>query len=156
MFRFKCTKVKNLPNRSSMKVFLETQLHTKNPSRSQYDDTRVFTCLAESCRCEVFSFWWEAARWCLCVMASSGDAAVVPFTDQHSYLCSISRLSSSYKHPQPMALWCFYHCVYSEKSGKYVNFRTKRAGINNGLRAWLLDMVGTNVLSPMRLKRALC
>lgn len=111
---------------------------------------RVFPCFAESCRCEVFSFWWEAARWCLCVMASSGDAAVVPFTDQHSYLCSISRLSSSYKHPQPMALWCFYHCVYSEKSGKYVNFRTKRAGINNGLWAWLLGMVRTNVLNLRR------
>lgn len=86
----------------------------------------------------------EAARWCLCVMASSGDAAVVPFTDQHSYLCSISRLSAHINIPQSTALWCFDHCVYSEKSGKYVNFKTKRTGMYNGLSGWAheVDVVG--------------
>lgn len=55
------------------------------------------------CRCEVFSVWWEATRWCLCDMVSSGDTAVVPFTDQHSYLCSISRLSAHINIPSPWA-----------------------------------------------------
>lgn len=40
----------------------------------------------------------------------------------------------SYKHPQPTDLWCFCHCVYSEKSCKYVNFQTKRTRMNNELR----------------------
>lgn len=32
--------------------------------------------------------------------------------------------------PSPRALWCSCHCVYREKSGKYVKFKTKRRGIN--------------------------
>lgn len=59
-----------------------------------------------------------------------------------SALISLFHLQAlrSYKHPQSMALWCFRHCVYSEKSGKYVNFRTKGTRTNNGLSSWTLEL----------------
>lgn len=48
---------------------------------------------------------------------------------------------SSYKHPQFMGLWCFGLCVYSEKSGKYVNFTTKRTRANNRLSGRMLQLI---------------
>lgn len=55
-----------------------------------------------------------------------------------SALVSLFHLQAlgSYKHPQSTALWCFDHCVYSEKSGKYVNFKTKGTAMHNGPRSW--------------------
>lgn len=63
----------------------------------------IFLNICRICGCEVVSVHHEAARWCLCVMASSGDTAVVPFTDQHFYLCSISRLPARINIPSAWA-----------------------------------------------------
>lgn len=59
-----------------------------------------------------------------------------------SALISLFHLQAlrSYKHPQSMALWCLCHCVYSEKSGKYVNFKTKGTRMNNGLSGRELEL----------------
>lgn len=75
--------------------------------------------------------WWQAAA-----IYCSGSF-------HRSALISLFHLQAlcSYKHPQSMGLWCFCLCVYSEKSSKYVNFGTKRTGMNNRRRSFLLEWV---------------
>lgn len=87
---------------------------------------------------------WGVQVWGLLCLVRGNQMVFVCHGEQQRYsggsfhrsaLISLLHLQAlcSYKHPQPMGLWCFCHCVYSEKSGKYVNFKTKRTRMNNGL-----------------------
>lgn len=97
-------------------------------------------------------FLWGVQVWGLLRLVRGSQMVFVCDGEQQRYsggsfhrsgLISLFHLQAlcSYKHPQYMALWCFCHCVYSEKSGKYMNFKTKRTRMNNGMSAWAFEFV---------------
>lgn len=97
-------------------------------------------------------FLWGVQVWGLLLLARGSQMVFVCDGEQQRYsggsfhrsaLISLFHLQAlrSYKHPQSTALWCFGHCVYSEKSGKYMNFKTKRTRMNNALSGEALELV---------------
>ena len=104
------------------------------------------------CRANFIHYLWFSMN--VCEVCGRETVSRAPWSSQMVFVCdgeqqryssgsfhrsaliSLFHLQAlcSYKHPQSTGLWSFCLCVYSEKSGKYVNFRTKRTRMNNRRR----------------------